>query len=147
MFKFYIFLAAGIILLVIKIAEYFINNSDKRKIEKLKKDSFKINVQLKDISVLANSWSNEREPTKSEQRTLLYDKLTNNDVRESKYETVNMVLLNYNFKFEGNVYQYSKTINVEKEKLRVGFVFQKETVLYFNPKTHQMYLDLEFLGD
>ena len=37
--------------------------------------------------------------------------------------------------------------DIEKEKLKILFVFHKETTLYLNPKTEEMYLDLEFMNE
>ena len=63
-----------------------------------------------------------------------------------RLEVFSEVLI-YEFEYDRTRYLYTTLLDIEKEKLKIWFVFHKETTLYLNPKTEEMYLDLEFMNE
>lgn len=144
------FIAFGLgVIIIINIYKFFLKKSDKSKLEKLKLNAIKIPIKLVDIKVKSNSWTEEAEKyiSKNSAGIVLYNKFTNNDNKNVDYVNVNLNRLIYEFEYDRKRYVYTTLLDIEKEKLKIWFVFQKETTLYLNPKTEEMYLDLEFMNE
>ncbi len=145
-----LFIAFGLgVIILINVYKFFLKKSDKKKLENLKLNAIKIPVKLTDIMVKSNSWTEEAEKytSKNSAGIVLYNKFTNNDNKNVDYVNVNLHRLTYEFEYDRKRYLYTTLLDIEKEKLKIWFVFHKETILYLNPKTEEMYLDLEFMNN
>lgn len=120
--------------LISYIKEKKIDSEKKDEIQKLKKYGEKVIVNLENIKIVSNSWTQEVRKT-------------------SKYEdTVSHVDINYNFieikiPYKNEFINYSLHINMETTKLKIHFAIKRETILYVDLKDkNKNYLDLEFLN-
>lgn len=140
----------GVILLVLLIIKLFFHRENKKmqkNLMKFKGNAVKIKVNLEDIKIISNSWTEEREKYTSDRDAgiVIYNKLTHNDHKNVDLVQVNLNHLIYAFTYQGNAYIYEELIDYDTEKLRIWFIFKKETDLYLDINTEEMYLDLEFL--
>ncbi|MEC5395111.1 hypothetical protein [Bergeyella sp. RCAD1439] len=125
------------------------NRKDQMDLRRFKDSAVKLPVKLKDLKIVSNSWTEEREKytDRNQAGIVLYNKLTNNDHKNVDYVNVNMNRITYKFTYDGKKYFYTTLLDMEKEKLRTWIVFHEETHLYLNPETGEIYLDLEFMNN
>lgn len=118
--------------------------SGRIELEKLKKTSDKIIVNLNTAEIKTNSWTEEEIIETG--RIGMLNQLGGNGDKNIRNVTRNESMVSWIFIYHGKPIHYTIVIDKEVQSLKMHFAIQKETIFYVdqnNPDNN--YLDLEFL--
>ncbi|WP_289040498.1 hypothetical protein [uncultured Zobellia sp.] len=146
------FVGFGIVLIIpllywmikTKLADKAEKMENKRRIQKLKQDGQKIEIDLNNVKINSSSWQ-EKIITDNTQYTGL-NELVGRGNRNFKLvnRTLNQISLKKTFK--GKTITYRESIKMDTDNLKIHLALKEKTFLYIDPGDWKnMYLDLEFL--
>ncbi|WP_461533116.1 hypothetical protein [Sinomicrobium sp.] len=144
------FIGIGILLMIPGVIYYYwdrlkTKKSKKSDLEKFKEKADKIKVNLTDLDIVSNSWTETTEVYNSGYTKYgEYVEKAKDNTKEVARE-VNYIRIQVPYK--GQTVNYDLNIPMDATTLKMHFVIQKETILYIDPKNpDKKYLDLEFLN-
>ncbi|SIS46809.1 hypothetical protein SAMN05421766_10258 [Zobellia uliginosa] len=146
------FVAFGIVLIIpllywiikTKLTDRAAKAENEKRIEKLKKDGQKIEIDLNKVKVNSSSWQ-EQIITDNTRYAGLNEVVGRGD---RNLKLVNRTLNQISFKktIKGRTITYRESIEMDTDNLKIHFALKKKTILYIDPDDRKnMYLDLEFL--
>lgn len=134
---------ALLVLVVIKLKNRKENKEYKNNLAKFKSAAEKIKVELNQVEIISNSWSEQEfSNTRAAQIEQMYG-----DGERTKITTeYNINVIKFSLKIKDEVVHFEERIDMDRKTLEMKLLMQKETTLYFDPANYSnYYLDLEFL--
>lgn len=134
---------ALLVLVIIKLKNQKENKEYKNSLAKFKSAAEKIKVELNQVEIISNSWSEQEfSNTRAAQIEQMYG-----DGERTKITTeYNINVIKFSLKIKDEVVHFEERIDMDRKTLEMKLLMQKETTLYFDPANYSnYYLDLEFI--
>ncbi len=114
-------------------------------LEEFKRSSRQIKVNLENLNIISNSWSEDIIISENKYGGLdeLAGYKNHNIINVDR--NLNTILLEIPIK--DKIHKYHIDIESDLITLQIKFAIQKETILYIDSKSKETYLDLEFLNE
>ena len=146
------FVAFGIVLITpllywvikTKLADKAEKAENEKRIEKLKQEGQKIEIDLNKVKINSSSWQ-EKIITDNTRYAGLNEVVGRGD---RNFKLVNNTLNQISLKktIKGRTITYRESIKMDTDNLKIHLALKKKTILYVDPHDRKnMYLDLEFL--
>lgn len=122
-----------------KASNKFLNQKDR-----LKREGSKIIINLNDVEIKSNSWSEEKIEYNS--KTGALNQISGRAELNIETQTKHRNIISFQVPHNNQLIQISQEVEMESTTLQMKLALQKETSLYFNKKNpSEYYLDVEFL--